>query len=244
MNCPHTWFSTEWKGGKRLLRRRLRDLLRPAPKKGRALAAAAAVLALCAGTLVACHTAPAEESTVPVLVEDEIAETVLRLAPAALGLEEGSLTLSEPFSVTFNGTEFWSFDLFQGEETVGEVSADLSAGTVQLRPTDTFHPTISLVEPDLPEGAQAFLETLPALLEQYNALGPEGDLTFFYLGDCLTEAFDPVWGFRAAQRTGSGWTVLDDWYQDQESRQVYNCLLYTSPGSGRWRAVLSGALPF
>ena len=240
MNCPHTWFSTEWKGDKRLLRRRLRDLLRPAPKKGRALAAAAAVLALCAGTLVACHTAPAEESTVPVLVEDEIAETVLRLAPAALGLEEGSLTLSEPFSVTFNGTEFWSFDLFQGEETVGEISADLSAGTVQLRPTDTFHPTISLVEPDLPEGAQVFLEILPALVEQYTDLGPEGDLTFFYLGDCLTEAFDPVWGFRAAQRTGNGWTVLDDWYQDQESRQVYNVsfslggLLAYVPGTFRF----------
>lgn len=56
MNCPHTWFSTELRGGKRLLRTRLRDLLRPAPKHGRTLAALAAVLALCAGTLVACHS--------------------------------------------------------------------------------------------------------------------------------------------------------------------------------------------
>ena len=46
MNCPHTWFSTELKGGKRLLRTRLRDLLRPAPKRGRALAVLAAALDL------------------------------------------------------------------------------------------------------------------------------------------------------------------------------------------------------
>ena len=56
MRCPHTWFSTELKGGKHLLRTRLRGLLRPAPKKGRALAALAAALALCAGTLVACRS--------------------------------------------------------------------------------------------------------------------------------------------------------------------------------------------
>lgn len=118
MNCPHTWFSTELKGGKRLLRTRLRDLLRPAPKRGRTLAVLAAALALCAGALVACRTAPAEESNAPVLVEDEISEVVLRLAPAALGLEEGNLTLSEPFSVTLNGTEVWYYDLYQGEETV------------------------------------------------------------------------------------------------------------------------------
>lgn len=56
MHCPHTWFSTELKGGKRLLRTRLRGLLRPAPRRGRALAAMAAVLALCAGALVACRS--------------------------------------------------------------------------------------------------------------------------------------------------------------------------------------------
>ena len=166
MNCPHTWFSTELKGGKRLLRTRLRDLLRPAPKRGRALAVLAAALALCAGALVACRTAPAEESNAPVLVEDEIAETVLRLAPAALGLEEGSLTLSEPFSIELNGTPFWFYDLLQGEETVAEVSADLSSGAVRLRPTAT-NLTISLVEPDLPEGALAFRDALPALVERY-----------------------------------------------------------------------------
>lgn len=221
MNCPHTWFSTELKGGKRLLRTRLRDLLRPAPKRGRALAVLAAALALCAGALVACRTAPAEESNAPVLVEDEIAETVLRLAPAALGLEEGSLTLSEPFSIELNGTPFWFYDLLQGEETVAEVSADLSSGAVRLRPTAT-NLTISLVEPDLPEGALAFRDALPTLVERYADLAPEGELTLFYLGDYLTEAFPPVWGFRAVQRTGNGWTVLDDWYQEQESHQVYS----------------------
>lgn len=56
MHCPHTWFSTELKGGKRLLRTRLRGLLRPAPRRGRALAAMAAVLAICAGALVACRS--------------------------------------------------------------------------------------------------------------------------------------------------------------------------------------------
>ena len=221
MNCPHTWFSTELKGGKRLLRTRLRDLLRPAPKRGRALAVLAAALALCAGALVACRTAPAEESNAPVLVEDEIAETVLRLAPAALGLEEGSLTLSQPFSIELSGTPFWFYDLFRGEETVAEVSADLSSGAVRLRPTAT-NLTISLVEPDLPEGALAFRDALPALVERYADLAPEGELTLFYLGDYLTEAFPPVWGFRAVQRTGNGWTVLDDWYQEQESHQVYS----------------------
>ena len=60
MNCPHTWFSTELKGGKRLLRRRLRDVLRSAPRRGRALAAMAAVLALCAGALVACRSGSSE----------------------------------------------------------------------------------------------------------------------------------------------------------------------------------------
>ena len=60
MNCPHTWFSTELKGGKRLLRTRLRDLLRPAPRRGRALAAMAAVLAICAGALVACRSGAGE----------------------------------------------------------------------------------------------------------------------------------------------------------------------------------------
>ena len=193
MNCPHTWFSTELKGGKRLLRTRLRDLLRPAPKRGRTLAVLAAALALCAGALVACRTAPAEESNAPVLVEDEISEVVLRLAPAALGLEEGNLTLSEPFSVTLNGTEVWYYDLYQGEETVAEVSADLSAGAVRLRPSATSF-TISLVEPDLPEGALAFRDTLPALVKQYADPAPEGDLTLFYLGDYLTEAFPPRMG--------------------------------------------------
>lgn len=238
MNCPHTWFSTELKGGKRLLRTRLRDLLRPAPKRGRALAAMAAVLALCAGALVACRTTPTEESAAPVLVEDEISEVVLRLAPAALGLEEGSLTLSEPFSVELNGTEVWYYDLFQGEETVAEVSADLSAGTVQLRPTASDL-TISLVEPNLPEGALAFRDTLPTLMDQYRDLDPEWDLTLFYLGDYLTEAFPPVWGFRAAQRTGDGWTVLDDWYQEQESHQVY-----TVSFSGGFRAIVPGTFRF
>lgn len=103
MNCPHTWFSTELRGGRRLLRARLRDLLRPAPRRGRALALAAAALALCAGALVACRTAPAEESNPPVLVEEEAAQVILRLSPAALGLEEGGLTLSEPFSVELGG---------------------------------------------------------------------------------------------------------------------------------------------
>lgn len=244
MNCPHTWFSTELKGSKRLLRTRLHNLLRPAPKRGRALAALAAALALCAGALVACRTAPAEESNAPVLVEDEITETVLRLAPAALGLEEGSLTLSAPFSVELNGTEYWYYDLLQGEETVAEVSADPSAGTVQLRPTFSDR-TISLVEPHLPQGALAFREALPALVEQYGDLDPTGDLTLFYLGDYLTEAFPPVWGFRAAQRTGSGWTVLDDWYQEQESHQVYSVsfsldgLLSYIPGTFRFPETVS-----
>lgn len=244
MNCPHTWFSTELKGGKRLLRTRLHDLLRPAPKRGRALAVLMAALALCAGALVACRTAPAEESTAPVLVEDEISETVLRLAPAALGLEEGSLTLSEPFSVELNGTEYWYYDLFQGEETVGEVSADLSTGTVQLRPTASVL-TISLVEPHLPQGALAFRDALPALVERYGALDSTGDITLFYLGDYLTEAFPPVWGFRAAQRTGNGWTVLDDWYQEQESHQVYSVsfsldgLLSYIPGTFRFPETVS-----
>ena len=221
MNCPHTWFSTELKGGKRLLRTRLRDLLRPAPKRGRALAVLAAALALCAGALVACRTAPAEESTVPVPVEEEASQVILRLAPAALGLEEGSLTLSEPFSVELNGAYYQYFDLYQGEDVVAEVSMDHSTAAIRLRPTASDL-TISLVEPDLPEGAQAFLETLPALVEQYTDLAPEGELTFFYLGDYLTEAFPPVWGFRVAQRNGNGWTVLDDWYQEQESHQVYS----------------------
>lgn len=244
MNCPHTWFSTELKGGKRLLRTRLRDLLRPAPKRGRALAVLMAALALCAGTLVACRTTPAEESTAPVLVEDQISETVLRLAPAALGLEEGSLTLSEPFSVELNGTEYWYYDLLQGEETLAEVSADLSAGTVQLRPTASAL-TISLVEPHLPQGALDFREALPALVERYGDLDPTGDLTLFYLGDYLTEAFPPVWGFRAAQRTGNGWTVLDDWYQEQESHQVYSVsfsldgLLSYIPGTFRFPEAVS-----
>ncbi|HIY17212.1 MAG TPA: hypothetical protein H9839_07720, partial [Candidatus Intestinimonas stercorigallinarum] len=238
MNCPHTWFSTELKGGKRLVRARLRDLLRPAPRRGRGLALLAAVLTLCAGTLVACHTAPAEESA-PALAEDEISETALRLAPAALGLEEGSLTLSEPFSVELNGTEYWYYDLLQGEETVGEVSADLSTGAVRLRPTAASL-TISLVEPDLPEGALAFRDSLPGLVERYTDMAPEGDLTLFYLGDYLTEAFPPVWGFRAVQRTGNGWTVLDDWYQEQESHQVYSVsfsldgLLSYIPGTFRF----------
>ena len=56
MNCPHTWFSTELKGGKRLVRARLRDLLRPATRRGRGLALLAAVLTLCAGVLVACQS--------------------------------------------------------------------------------------------------------------------------------------------------------------------------------------------
>lgn len=219
MNCPHTWFSTELKGGKHLLRSRLHDLLRPAPKRGQALAVLMAALALCAGALVACRTAPEEESTAPVLVEDEISEAVLRLAPAALGLEEGSLTLSESFSVELNGTEYWYYDLLQGEETVAEVSADLSAGTVQLRPTASDL-TISLVKPHLPQGAQAFLKALPALAEQYVDLAPEGKLTFFYLGDTLTDSFPEVWGFRAAQRAGNRWELLGDWYQYQQEGQV------------------------
>lgn len=244
MNCPHTWFSTELKGGKRLLRTRLRDLLRPAPKRGRALAVLAAALALCTGALVACRTAPTEESTAPVLVKDEIAETVLRLAPAALGLEEGGLTLSQPFSIELSGTPFWFYDLFRGEETVAEVSADLSSGAVRLRPAATSF-TISLVEPDLPEGALAFRDALPALVERYADLAPEGELTLFYLGDYLTEAFPPVWGFRAVQHTGTGWTVLDDWYQEQESHQVYSVsasldgLLSYIPGTFRFPETFS-----
>lgn len=48
MHCSHTWFSTESKGGSRLLRAAFR--------KGRALAALTAVMALCAGALVACRS--------------------------------------------------------------------------------------------------------------------------------------------------------------------------------------------
>ena len=245
MNCPHTWFSTELKGGKRLLHTRLRDLLRPAPKRGRALAVLAAPLALCAGALVACRTTPAEESNAPVLVEDEIAETVLRLAPAALGLEEGNLTLSEPFSVELNGTEYWYYDLLQGEDTVAEVSADLSSGTVQLRPTAASYSSIYLVAPNLPQEALAFRDSLPALVAQYTDMDPKGELTFFYLGDYISDAFPPVWGFRAAQRTGTGWTVLDDWYQYQKEGQVVNVntslggLLSYIPGTFRFPETVS-----
>ena len=221
MNCPHTWFSTELRGGRRLLRARLRDLLRPAPRRGRALALAAAALALCAGALVACRTAPAEESNPPVLVEEEAAQVILRLSPAALGLEEGGLTLSEPFSVELGGTYYQYFDLLQGEDIVAEVSVDHSAGAVRLHPTAS-ELTISLVEPELPRGAIAFRETLPALVERYTDMDPEGALTFFYLGDYLSQDFPSVWGFRAVQRRGSGWVVLDDWYQDQAEGQVFN----------------------
>lgn len=245
MNCPHTWFSTELKSGKRLLRTRLHDLLRPAPKRGRALAVLMAALALCAGALVACRTAPTEESTAPVLVEDEITETILRLSPAALGLEEGSLTLSEPFSVELNGTEYWYYDLLQGEDTVAEVSADLSSGTVQLRPTAASYSSIYLVAPNLPQEALAFRDSLPALVEQYTDMDPKGELTFFYLGDYISDAFPPVWGFRAAQRTGTGWTVLDDWYQYKKEGQVVNVntslggLLSYIPGTFRFPETVS-----
>ena len=221
MNCPHTWFSTELRGGRRLLRARLRDLLRPAPRRGRALALAAAALALCAGALVACRTAPAEESNPPVLVEEEAAQVILRLSPAALGLEEGSLTLSEPFSVELGGAYYQYFDLLQGEDIVAEVSVDHSTGAVRLHPTAS-ELTISLVEPELPRGAIAFRETLPALVARYTDMDPEGALTFFYLGDYLSQDFPSVWGFRAVQRRGSGWVVLDDWYQDQAEGQVFN----------------------
>ena len=222
MNCPHTWFSTEFRGGKSLVRRRLRDLLRPAPRRGRALAAAAAVLALFGGTLVACQTVPAEQSSPPVLVEEECAQIILSLAPAALGLEEGSLTISEPFSAQLNGTLYQYYDLLRGEEKVPEVSADLDSGALRLQPIAVAGLTISLVEPNLPEGALAFLDTLPALVEQYTDMDREGELTFFYLGEHLTGEFPAVWGFRATQRSGTGWTVLDDWYQDQQSGQVYS----------------------
>ena len=246
MNCPHTWFSTELKGGKRLLRRRLRDLLRPAPKRGRALAVLAAALALCAGALVACRTAPAGESgpgDAPVTAQS--AEGVLlERAPAALGLPEGSLTVSEFFSGELNGRSCRYFDLLQGEEVVAEASLDEDTGALRLHSIDSGH-TISLAEPDLPQGAADFRAALPALVEQYTDMDPEGELTFFYLGDAISDAFPPVWGFRAAQRTGSGWTVLDDWYQEQESRQVYNIsfslggLLSYIPGTFRFPETFS-----
>jgi len=70
MNCPHTWFSTELKGGKRLLRHRLRDVLRPAPKRGRTLAVLAAALALCAGALVACRSG-ADTSTAYIVMDTQ-----------------------------------------------------------------------------------------------------------------------------------------------------------------------------
>lgn len=221
MNCPHTWFSTELRGGRRLLRTRLRDLLRPAPRRGRVLAAAAALLALCAGALVVCRPTPAEESTTPVPVEEETAQIILRLSPAALGLEEGSLTLSEPFSVELGGTYYQYFDLLQGEDIVAEVSVDHSTAAVRLHPTAS-ELTICLVEPDLPQGAIAFREALPALVERYTDMDPEGELTFFYLGDYLSQDFPSVWGFRAVQRRGDRWVVLDDWYQDQAEGQVFN----------------------
>ena len=62
----------------------------------------------------------------------------------------------------------------------------------------------------------------PALVERYTDMDPEGALTFFYLGDYLSQDFPSVWGFRAVQRRGSGWVVLDDWYQDQAEGQVFN----------------------
>ena len=62
MKCPNTWFSTQLRSGKGLLKSRLRDLFHPAPRRGRALAVTAAALILLAGALVACTTAPAEVS--------------------------------------------------------------------------------------------------------------------------------------------------------------------------------------
>ena len=49
MKCPNTWFSTQLRSGKGLLKSRLRDLFRPAPRRGRALAVTAAALILLAG---------------------------------------------------------------------------------------------------------------------------------------------------------------------------------------------------
>lgn len=71
--APHTPFSTEFKGGARAVRERLRNLFLGPRRQGRALVLCVAVLALFTGGMVACRTAvretpPASDTAVPPLM--------------------------------------------------------------------------------------------------------------------------------------------------------------------------------
>ena len=71
--APHTPFSTEFKGGARAVRERLRNLFLGPRQQGRALVLCVAVLALFTGGMVACRTAvretpPASDTAVPPLM--------------------------------------------------------------------------------------------------------------------------------------------------------------------------------
>ncbi len=225
MKCPNTWFSTQLRSGKGLLKSRLRDLFHPAPRRGRALAVTAAALILLAGALVACTTAPAEvsPSLSPALSEEDVVGQLEALAPAALGMPQGSLAavLSEA-ALADSGLTSRCF-LLRGEEVAAQAGYDRDTGVVYLYPAGS-QLCIYLTDPELPQGALDFRKSLPALVAQYadTQADPDRELTFFYLGECLTESFPAVWGFRAVQSSGTGWTVLDDWYQAQESGQVIN----------------------
>jgi hypothetical protein len=223
MKCPHTWFSTGFHSGKGLLKARIRDLFRPAPRRGRAVAVTAAALALFAGTLVACKTVPAESSSAPLaspaVSQEELIAQLETLAPAALGLPDGSLSVT---IFQLDSDPAPCYILRRGDEIAAEAEFDQATGQLLLYPATGSTASICLTGPDLPQGALDFRDSLPALVEQYTQMDPQRELDFFYLGEFLNDAFPPVWGFRAVQRSETGWTVLDDWYQLQESKQVLN----------------------
>ena len=71
MKAPHTVFSTEFRGGKDLLKARLGDLFAPAKGRGGGLLILALCLTACLGALVSCRQASAPPDT------DALAETAL-----------------------------------------------------------------------------------------------------------------------------------------------------------------------
>ena len=79
MRAPRTWFSTELRPGRRLLRARLGDLFAPPRRRGRWPLLAAVALTACLGPLVSCQEAAPEEERL-LLDQDALAVSALEAA--------------------------------------------------------------------------------------------------------------------------------------------------------------------
>ncbi|ALP93040.1 hypothetical protein [Intestinimonas butyriciproducens] len=155
------------------------------------------------------------------------ADALRSLAPQALGTDGGRLNVSYAYSDVSHAYSdedlaCWCYDIFGSDGTLlAQGRKSWTGGVLSLCFPGEPGPPIYLAGVEIPEAALDFQRQIrEELIPQYSGLPPGEEISFLYRGEVLTEAFPPVWGFRAVRQTEKGWAVVNDYYQDQEDRQV------------------------